>query len=235
MKQLAKLVPFERSLRSLLAVIAHNGSADSASLLHLGSDRRLQVTASADCSEPPVHWTFVEIQDGVLSWLERVTAPEIVSLSRVARYGENGAAALLRGWEAAAVALVGDVRDARFFLHVGWRRHPADDDVNEAFGLLGALSRITARIAQVRELQELVAEVTRAESELADSKIAERAVGLLTSSLSGPIASEPIRLHVERVLQGVDESAHLQDRLEQVRKELSGRQAIARAKQALQQ
>lgn len=222
--KLAKLAPFDTSLAALLSVAAHNGSADRAALLHVSADRKIHATASTSSSGFANARTLIAPSDEEFAWLEQVNAPKIIPFDT-----------LRDSWQTAAVALVDKGQDARFFLHVGWRASPTAEQIEQAFGLSSALAPIIGRIGKIRELQQLVVDVASAQSELANSKIAEQATGLLTSNPSGPIDSEVIRVHVGRVLQGTDESISLRDHLEEIRKELGGRQAIADAKEILRQ
>lgn len=222
------LAPFERSVLALLEVIARNGNADGVSLYEYGvSTRMLSLTACAGQFKPQVERACIELPDGASSWLERVCEPTLVE--GVTRD------VLLCGFHSAAVALVTDLRWAKVFLHVGWRSVPDNNDFTTAFALVSGLEQITARAAQVHDAQKLVADIARLQSELADSKIADRTSGLLATSMPAQVASESICRHIERVLQSADESVALLDRVKQLEMELSGRHAIARAKQVLEE
>jgi hypothetical protein len=97
----------------------------------------VQVGASAGTSGALVPRAVINISEQEFSWLEGVGAPEIIPTQL---RSEAGAPVLVGSWQTAAMALVDDTPGAEVFLHVGWRRRPAPEDVTRAFAFLEAMN-----------------------------------------------------------------------------------------------
>ncbi|HYI92220.1 MAG TPA: ANTAR domain-containing protein [Bryobacteraceae bacterium] len=134
-------------------------------------------------------------------------------------------------WEGSGTAVLVPLASPRFCLGVTWRGIRPDSPFTEIGPLIEAMALILMRIEAVEELHQLIVEATNLEWELADSKITDRAAGMLSS---GEADAQKVRQHVLRVLEPIPGISVITDRIDQLKAELADREDLAAAKKLLQ-
>ena len=114
---------------------------------------------------------------------------------------------------------------ASWHLFLGWREPSATPDLSSSAPLIESLNRLLSLNAEESRVHKLLAEAATLQWKLADSKLADRAAGL--------VATE-IQQQVSKTLDSIDHVDSITRRISDLRLELESRKHIATAKAILQ-
>ena len=233
-----KPAAFDRSLEMLLKAALREYNADTACLYrYSGTALTLEGFEGPSPGRPET--ASLELSVPASTWLMGLRAPAIATEARVDVRTSELPEVLFHRLTTVMVAPVRSGDTLQGIVTAGWSRSRPSvcaSASTQALELIAeSASLLLNRSGEVASAVDLIAKITRLESDLADSKITERAHGLLTEGEWSGQSVSALSEHIHRVLDAQNATRNLRQELSTLEARTEERRLLAEAKLRVQE
>ena len=229
--------PYGKSLQLILRAVQRDQAADVVCIYEFETSGVLALRDRTAGTPARPRVANLQMSQATTNWLRQLRTPAHFVQARSELLVNDFPDVVLYPVTSLTVIPLLQDTGVRGLLTVGWEtRHQSDAG---ALARLEAFANSSASLlvkgAEAETSLDLISRIARLESDLADWKIAERAMGVLSQKDWTPQIAFDLQQHVSRVLQAPETARNLRAQLAELESALSDRKVLGKAKAHLQE